>query len=56
MIEVSVGFKSFIVPKASEENVRRMYYGKPEEKKLIIRPWPRHEDKAQLKKIVQKLK
>jgi hypothetical protein len=55
-IEVWLGNKFMtVVPKASEPFVRQQYYGKPEEKKLVIKPRI-NVSKEELNKIVTKLK
>ena len=55
LIEVRCGLFHTIVPKSSERDVRRIFYGKPEEKRLIIRPYPDKMKKEDLKEIVFKL-
>lgn len=40
MIEVIVGYKNTVVAKSAESLIRQIYHNTPEEKKLIIVPWP----------------
>ena len=56
MIRVQVGLKTWEAPKVSEPQIRRMYYGTPQEKILVITPVNAPADKAKLEKIINKLK